>query len=316
MLCPDFYFTIKEGHPVKKYNQKDVWIYISMVGPAIAVYLLILAYPVINSIVISFTDFNPVKGESAHFIGLTNYLTMFQDPDFWRAFGNNMIVVFVSIFGQIPIGFLLAYILYRNQVKGRHFFQAMVFLPNFLSTIVIGILWRRIFLANGPVSQLMQWFTGDPTAQFTMMLYPGKIMIPIGFALIWLYTGFFMIIFLANLQKIDTRMIEAAQIDGAGEMQIFLRIIVPILSGVILINSVLAIAGSLKGFDLIFSMATQGVQRDNAMVLPIFMYQKAFQDRSHDLRFAYGAAISNVIVLISIAIIVVTNRLRRMFDDQ
>ncbi|GAB6090218.1 carbohydrate ABC transporter permease [Spirochaeta dissipatitropha] len=292
---------------------KDVAVYLSMIMPALVIYLLIIAYPVLNSIVISFTDYNPLRNQPMSFLGLSNYTTMFRDPDFWHAFRNNMIVVGVSVFGQIPIGFILAYILFRKLVKQQAFFQAMIFMPQFLSTIVIGILWRRIFLANGPVSRLIQLVSGDPTRQFTMMLYPETVMIPIAFALIWIYTGFFMIIFLANLQKIDTGMIEAAQIDGASESQIFLKIIVPLLSGVILINAILAIAGSFRGFDLIFSMTTQGIQRDNAMVLPIFMYQKAFQDRSNDLRFAYGAAIANAIVLISISIIMFANFVGKKF---
>lgn len=292
---------------MRKHSSRDILVYLSMVGPALVVYLLIIAYPVLNSLIISFTNFNPITGRSAEFIGFENYGKMFQDPDFWHAFKNNMIVVAVSVFGQIPIGFILAYILFRRLVRGEAFFQAMVFLPNFLSTIVIGILWRRIFLANGPVSRIMQAVTGDPSAQFTMMLYPETVMIPVGIALIWIYTGFFMIIFLANMQKIDIGLIEAAQIDGANEVQIFLKIIAPMLAGTVLINAILAIAGSLKGFDLIFSMTTQGIQRDNAMVLPIFMYQKAFQDRSNPLRFAYGASISNVIVMISVAIILVAN---------
>jgi len=290
-----------------KRSRSDIVAYVSMVGPALLVYLLIVAYPVLNSVVISFTNFNPIAGTTPEFTGLANYSRMLQDPDFWHAFRNNMVVVGISVFGQIPIGFVLAYILFRKLVRGQAFFQAMVFLPNFLSTIVIGILWRRIFLANGPVSRVLQAVSGDPSAQFTMMLYPETVMIPIGFALIWIYTGFFMIIFLANLQKIDLGLLEAAQIDGATEFQVFFKIIVPMLASVLLINAILAIAGSLKGFDLIFSMTTQGIQRDNAMVLPIFMYQKAFLDRSNSVRFAYGAAISNAIVLISIAIILFAN---------
>jgi len=298
---------------MRKGTKTDTLAYLSMVGPALLVYLLIVGYPVLNSIVISFTNFNPLSANAPQFTGLVNYTRMFQDPDFWHAFRNNMIVVGVSVFGQIPIGFVLAYILFRRLVKGQAFFQAMVFLPNFLSTIVIGILWRRIFLANGPVSRVIQMVTGDPSAQFTMMLYRETVMIPIGFALIWIYTGFFMIIFLANLQKIDIGLIEAAQIDGANEIQIFFRIIVPMLASVVLINAILAIAGSLKGFDLIFSMTTQGIQRDNAMVLPIFMYQKAFLDRSNSVRFAYGAAISNVIVIISVGIILFANMVGKKF---
>ena len=116
-----------------------------------------------------------------------------------------------------------------------------------------------------------------------------------------------MIIFLANLQKMNTNMIEAAKIDGATEPQIFFRVIVPLLSGTILVSTVLAIAGSLRGFDLIFAMTTQGLQRNNAMVLPIFMYQTAFQDYSNQMRFAFGSAISNGIVFISVVLILFSN---------
>ncbi|MFW5801662.1 MAG: carbohydrate ABC transporter permease, partial [Spirochaeta sp.] len=133
----------------------------------------------------------------------------------------------------------------------------------------------------------------------------------IGVALIWVYTGFYMIIFLANLQKIESTMIEAAMIDGATETQTFTKIIVPQLSGTILVTAVLAIAGSLKGFELIFSMTTQGLQRNNAMVLPIYMYQTAFQDYTNPVRFAYGSAISNAIVVISILLILFSNFLSK-----
>ncbi len=263
---------------------------------------------------LSFSDFNPNRGGDWNFVGFLQYKTMLSDPNFWHALKNNLIVVAVSVFGQIPIGFVLAYILYRKLVKGRNFFQTIVFLPHFLSTIVIGIMWKRMFQADGPVSGLIQMISGDPTAQFEMMLYRETVMIPVGFALIWIYTGLYMIIFLANLQKIDENLIEVAKIDGATEPQIFMKIIVPILSGTILVSTILAIAGSLRGFDLIFSITTQGLQRNNAMVLPIFMYQTAFQNYSNEMRFAYGAAISNAIVIVSLILIVVSRMVSRKKD--
>jgi raffinose/stachyose/melibiose transport system permease protein len=288
-------------------NGKNLPAYIGMVGPALAVFLLIVAYPILYSLILSFTDFNPNKGGVWHFVGVTQYARMLGDPNFWHALSNNMVVVGVSVFGQIPIGFALAYILYRGMVGAKNFFQSMVFLPQFLSTIVIGILWKRMFQADGPVSRLIQIISGNPNAQFDLMLRADTVMYPIGFALIWMYTGFYMVIFLANLQKVDTEMIEAAQIDGASEFQIFIRMIVPVLSGTVLVSAILAIAGSLRGFDLIFSITTQGLQRNNAMVLPIFMYQTAFQDFNNSARFAYGAAISNAIVVISVGLILISN---------
>lgn len=292
---------------MKGRNGRKLLVYCAMVGPAVAVFLFIVAYPIVYSTWLSFTDFNPNRGGVWQFTGLTQYRKMVQDPNFWHSLKNNLIVVGVSIFGQIPLGFGLAYILFRKKVRASAFFQSMVFLPHFLSTIVVGILWKRLFQADGPISRLIQLFTNNPEAQFDLMLRADTVMYPIGFALIWMYTGLYMVIFLANLQKLDQGMIEAAQIDGASEFQIFSRIVVPVLSGTILVASILAIAGSLRGFDLIFSITTQGLQRNNAMVLPIFMYQTAFQDFSNDSRFAYGAAISNAIIAISVLLILFSN---------
>jgi len=288
--------------------------YVALVAPALIVYLLVIAYPIVYSVWLSFTNFNPNRG-SGNFVGLLQYKTMLADPYFWHALKNNLIVVGVSVFGQIPLGFILAYVLYRKMVKGDRFFQVIVFLPHFLSTIVIGILWKRLLQADGPVSRMIQLISGDPTAQFDLMLYSQTVMIPIGIALIWIYTGLYMIIFLANLQKVNDNLIEAAKIDGATEPQIFFRIIVPMLSGTILVSTILAIAGSLRGFDLIFSITTQGLQRNNAMVLPIFMYQTAFQDYVNEARFAYGAAISNVIVVISLILIAISKFIGRKTDQ-
>jgi raffinose/stachyose/melibiose transport system permease protein len=296
---------------MNKRDSKALTTYLLFVLPGLIVYLFIVAYPVVYSAWLSLTDFNPNRGGAWRFVGLLQYRTMVEDSYFWHALKNNLIVVGVSVFGQIPIGFVLAYILFRKLIRAGAFYQSMVFFPHFLSTIVIGTMWKRLFQADGPVARLMQLASGNPSAQFDLMLRENTVMYPIGFALIWMYTGLYMIIFLANLQKLDTNMIEAAKIDGASEPQIFFRVIVPLLSGTILVSTTLAIAGSLRGFDLIFSMTTQGLQRMNAEVLPIFMYRTAFQDYRNEMRFAYGAAISNIIVVISVTLILLSNYVGR-----
>lgn len=292
---------------MKKRNARDFLTFLGFILPGFLLYIFIVAYPIIYSFLLSFSDFNPNEGGKWNFMGLVHYRTMLADPDFWHALKNNMIVVGVSVFGQIPIGFVMAFILYRKQIRASNFYQSMVFLPQFLSMIVIGIMWRMLFMVDGPVARIMQWMTNDPSKQFTMMLSAKTAMIPVGIALIWVYTGFYMIIFLANLQKINDSMIEAAKIDGASEIQIFIKIIIPLLAGTILTSAILAIAGSLKGFNLIFAITTEGITRLNAEVLPLLMYRTAFQDYSNSLRFAYGATISNAVVFISILMILFSN---------
>ena len=292
---------------MKKHDYKDFSTFLLFILPGFLLYLFIVAYPIVYSVALSFSNYNPNVGGAWGFVGGEHYATMINNPDFWYAFKNNMIVVAVSVFGQIPIGFILAFILYRKQIKAQGFFQSMVFLPQFLSTVVIGVMWKMIFAVDGPVSTILQITSGDPSKQFTMMLERSTAMIPIGIALIWMYTGMYMIIFLANLQKIDESMIEAAKIDGATEPQIFVKIIVPLLAGTILTSCILAIAGSLKGFALIFTITSEGITRQNAEVLPILMYRSAFQNYVNPMRFALGSAISNTVVLISIIMILFSN---------
>lgn len=303
---------------MKKSASRELLTFLGFIAPGLLIYLFIIAYPICYSIFLSFTNYNPNMDSGVKFMGLDNYIKVLtmnkgivdsssEIPEFWYALKNNMIVVLVSVFGQIPIGFTLAFILYRKQVKGAGFFQSMVFLPQFLSMVVVGIMWRMLFMVDGPVARIMQWVTGDPSKQFDLMMDPHRAMIPVGIALIWIYTGFYMIIFLANLQKINESIFEAAKIDGATEFQMFYKITIPLLAGAILTSCILAIAGSLKGFALIFALAPEGRQRINTEVLPIYMYRISFNNAKDPMRYAYGATVANIVVLISVLLIMFSN---------
>lgn len=306
-------------------NKRDIPFYVAMVGPAVFLFLAIIAWPIAQSIWLGFTDYSvsaemraSLTGENytVGFVGFDHYVRMFSDELFWKALWNNLIVVFVSVFGEIPIGFVLAYLLYRKMVKGQNFFQSMVFLPNFVSTVIVGIIWRILIGPDGPMTQIVQIVSGNPTAHIDWLENEAVAMLPVSIALIWMYTGFFMVIFLANLQKLDSSLVEAAQIDGASEPQIFFRIMVPMLSGLIVVNSILAIAGSLRGFDLIWAMAGSqgGLKMLNTMVLPVYLYNNAFSGSADpQTAMSFGSAISNVIVAISIILIVAATRIGKRF---
>jgi raffinose/stachyose/melibiose transport system permease protein len=307
--------SVRYGRKMTSEKNSEARFYLFMVLPGITLFTLIVVVPILCSVALGFTDFDVYHPERARFIGFAQYARMFYADErlageFRTSLVNNLAVIGVSVFGQIPLGFGLAYILFRNRIKGASFFQAMVFLPNFVSTIVIGLLWRNLISPIGPVTALLRFATKDPTALVTWQLERSTAMIPVAFALLWMYTGFYMVVFLANLQRIDHDIFEAAMIDGAGEFRIFTRIAVPMLAGVVFVNSILAIAGSLKGFDLIFAMTGEGISRENSMVLPIYMYKHAFRIQSNDA-FSFGSAISNVIVLLSCSLIAFSWAVRR-----
>jgi len=287
---------------------KRVSIYMAFVLPALSVYLAIIAFPIISSVGLSFTDFNIYKN-LAIWTGLANYIKIFKDPVFWFSMRNNLIVIFVSVFGQIPLGFGLAYLIYRKLVKRSGFFQAMVFLPTVISTIIIGILWSKMFSPIGVVPNIIQSITNNPNYSMTIMNSKQLAMIPIGFVLLWVYTGTYLIIFLANLQNIDPNIIEAAQIDGATDGQIFIKIIVPQLYGVIVLTSILAISGSLKSFDLLFAM-TGGGPAYYTNLLALYMYQKSFIFYDYGV----GSAVSTVMVFLSIVLVTLIRFVRRKVE--
>ncbi|MDR1985700.1 MAG: sugar ABC transporter permease [Treponema sp.] len=285
--------------------------YIILVMPAVLIYFCVMAFPTIFSVVLSLTNYNGGKifGNSRmSFAGIASYITIFKDSYFYLALKNNMLIVLVSVLGQIPLGFILAYILSRKLVRGTDFFQTMIYLPNVISAVIIGILFKSFYQSQDSVyMEIVRFF--NPKAEFTVNQYP---MIPVLVVMLWMYTGMYVIIFLANLQRIDTSIIEASKIDGATEAQAFWHIILPALSGVIVTSAILAISGSLKSFDLLFVM-TQGGPAQRTSVLSLYMYNKAFRGAPN---YPLANAISTVMVIISFILIVITRSVEKRFGGK
>jgi len=284
--------------------------YLILVVPAMLIYLFVMAFPTIFSVVLSLTNFRGGRifgNPNIRFNGFAAYTAVLNDPFFLVALKNNLLIVIISVFGQIPLGFALAYILSRGLIKGTDFFQTMIYLPNVISAVVIGILFNRFFLSSESVWMEIQRFF-NPAAEFTMSSNP---MIAVLIVILWMYTGFYVIIFLANLQKIDVSVIEASKIDGANEWQTLRFIILPALSGVIVTCAILAISGSLKSFDLIYVMTGGGPAR-MTNVLSIFMYDKAFRGAPN---YPVANAISTIMIIISFILIGLTKAAEKRFSS-
>jgi len=293
----------------KREQRRAYWL---LVLPAVLIYYAVLAFPTIFSIILSLTNFNGGKvfGSQMDFVGLKHYVRMFQDQYFWIALKNNFLIILISVFGQIPIGFALAYILFRRIIRYEGFFQTMTYLPNTISTIVIGVMFQSFFSPYGAFTQLGKMI--DPTFENTLMLNPDMAMIPVLMVILWMYTGYYMIIFLANMQKIDQSVIEACRIDGANEFQTLRYLILPALSGVIVTTAILAISGSLKSFDLIFAM-TAGNPARRTSVLSLYMFDNAFRGAPD---YPLANAISTFMVVLSFLLIIVVRAVEKRFGGR
>jgi ABC-type sugar transport system permease subunit len=370
---------------IRKYHHRGeemlaYWIFIL---PALFIYLLVMAFPTIVSISLSISNFNGGQlfgGKSNWQItGFQQYIRLAVDPYFWQALKNNVYIILVSVFGQIPLGFLFAYLIFRRLVKFPSFWQGVLYMPAIISTIVIGILWSTIFSPYGPIADIinnlyrMQFhdklaamiqssggfhfsddmvkkvlalagpqgasqfsfddlksvisgytpdqyniFLSDMTNLFAQkwntdfLSQPNTSMLPILFVILWQWTGLYLIIFLANMQRIDVQIIESAQIDGASDGQVLRKIILPSLSGVIVTTVILAISGSLRIFDLIFSMTGGGPARVT-QVLAVYTYENAF---GHVPDYPLANAISTVMIIISLLLIFLTRVIENKFGGK
>ncbi len=290
-------------------ERRAFWLFVL---PAFLIYLFVMAFPTLFAIFLSLTNykggalFGP-KRRAVSLVGFKYYKDMFADKYFWLALKNNLWIVIISVFGQIPLGFFMAYLIFRGMIKGKDFFQTVIYLPCVISTVVIGRLWKAITAPNGALPDIIRLF--NPSYVAGNSEHP---MIAVLLVILWMYTGTYLIIFLANLQKIDTSVIEAAKIDGATEFQALRYIILPALSGVIVTSAILAISGSLKSFDLIYVM-TSGGPAKQTYVLSLYMYDHAFKGAPN---YPLANAVSIVMCIISFALIGITKVVERRFGGR
>jgi len=283
--------------------------YAVLIIPSVLIYASVIVIPIIYSFVLSFTEWTGYG--TPKFVGLDQYLKMIVDPRFLHGLRNNILVVGVSIFGQIPLGFVLAYIIYRKLVKAVNFFETMIFLPITISSVVVAILFRVIFSGQGIFTQFVRIVKDDPRFIFSMFEDKYLAIIPVLFVILWMYTGSYMIIFIANLQRISPSVIEAAVIDGAKESQILIKIIIPSMIGVLFTTFVLAISGSLRSFDLIYAM-TGGGPAGYTEVIAIYMYQTTFKYYNY----GFGSAVSMAIVALSVGLISIVQKIFGIFEKK
>lgn len=283
--------------------------YYLLLLPALLLYLSIIVFPIGMSSVLSLTKWK--NFQMVGFIGLGNYVKMFSDPGFLRALWNNLQIMLISVLGQIPLGIVLAYVLFRKFVRGVKFYEMMIFLPITISSVVVALLWNRIFSPVGIFTYFMKHVTGNPDYVMTISESPYFAMVPILFVLLWMHTSLYMVMFLANMQRIPKSSIEAAKMDGASESVILWRIVLPALANVIFTSSIFAISGSLKSFDLVFAM-TGGGPVDYTNVMSIYLYKHTFTYNNY----GFGSAVSVVIVVLSVGLISLGQLLYRRYQKK
>ncbi len=275
------------------------WWYLS---PALLVYLLFTLLPILETVRSSFYQWDGFS-QTRTWIGFANYFELFADPKFHNAIRNNLVfVIFYSII-PILIGLLLASLLSRRPIPGFAFFRTALFLPQVISMVVVGVIWRWMFNPTfGPINTFLRLIGADKFAiswlgDFTWAL-PA-----VGSIGTWVQYGFCMVLFLAGMQHIQNEYYEAAGLDGANAFQQFIHITIPGLRSEIAVALVTTIIAAMRVFDLVYT-TTRGGPGETTMVTGFLIYRAAFTNN----RIGYAAAIATVL---TVTILIISLLIRR-----
>ncbi len=260
-------------------------------APALAIYGLIVLYPSVAGAVYAFTDWKGIG--AAHWVGLENFKTLFTDDQSFGALLNTLELTVVVVIVQNCIGLVLALGVHTS-IRSRNVLRTVFFAPAVLSPIVLAFLWKYMFNpAPDAGLNAMLGFFGLDFLQQNWLGDPSVALWAIAITVIWQFTGYSMVIFLAALQGIPQELEEAAALDGAGRFQRFRHVIFPLIAPAVTINLTLSTIGGLKIFDQVFAI-TNGGPGYSTETLSTLIYKQAFVFGE----FGYSTAVALVLALL------------------
>ncbi|TVR00872.1 MAG: sugar ABC transporter permease [Spirochaetaceae bacterium] len=268
------------------------------ITPAFLVLLVYIIYPTIRTVYISFFDFT--RGGTPQNFGLQNYVRAFTDPALLIALRNNLLwLIFVPLF-SVSIGLVIAVLV--DRIRWEKIAKSLIFLPMAISFVGASVIWRFIYYRApfgaqiGLLNAIVVAMGGDPVGWLRLEPWNNFFLIVI---MVWLQTGFAMVILSSAVKGVPGSLLEAARIDGAGEFRVFFQVIIPFISGAILTVTTTIVILVLKVFDVVFVM-TSG--RFNTEVLANMMYNQMFIQGTY----GRGAALA-VIIFIAVTPVMIHN---------
>ena len=306
--------TISPGSPSEKTGKISLWNgwkrferkttpYLFL-APFLIGFILFMVYPLIYALNLSMYRNRLIGGIT--FVGLDNYVKAFQDSNFWEGVRN------VLIFGsyQIPImlglALLFALLLDGKLIQRQTIFRLGFFLPFAVPSVVAALMWGYLYGQSfGPIAQVAKALHLQPP-QF---LTPTCILPSIANISVWQYTGYNMLILFAALKGIPEELYEAAKVDGASDLQIALRIRIPIIMPALALTAIFSIIGTLQLFNEPNVLAVVAPSVMNSHFTPnIYVYNLAFSNRQFDYSAAIAFTLAIVTAVISSAVLVTTFR--------
>src|SRR5688572_13611149 len=226
---------IKTSVATRSRRERGAWLFLL---PAAVPYLLVVILPSMAGIAASFTDWNGLD-PAVSFVGFDNFARLMRDETSLRAIRNTFVYAGLSMVVENILGLAIALALH-SKLQSRNVLRVIFFTPVVLLSIVVGYLWQFLFQTNnGAVTQLVH--LGFPSLNPNWLGDPSTVVFAITFIVIWQFTGYTMVIYLAGLQGISQDQMEAAALDGAGSFARFWHVVLPMLAPAVTANVMLSL---------------------------------------------------------------------------
>lgn len=285
-------------------KKKENLLAVGFLLPVFVIYTVFLFLPLINTAFYSLTKWNGVTEKV--FIGVKNYEELFHSSDYWITFRNTIKLVVVTLAIQVPVGLLLAYLLFIK-TKGMKMFRTIFFLPVVIAPVAISLMFSLFYNSEIGVFNKILEMIGLGRFQTNWLSNTKTLLYAVMAPQVWQYIGLYVTIFLGALQAVPEELVESAEIDGAGKVRTFFYVVLPQIANFTNICIILCVTGSLKAFEHSWIM-TGGGPGVRSAYLGVYMYKTAFVNSD----FGTGSAITMTIVALSLVITVLLNRLNAL----
>lgn len=277
----------------EKYKKSEVLTAFAFLFPAVFLWIYWFFIPAVKSMRLSFYDYSFVTPEKQEFIGLSNYIRLFQDADFLDALKHTFILAFLVVFLLAILSFIIA-VLINGKIKGKTFFRTVYFMPYIISAVAVSIFFMYFFVKDGIGAKLFALLGADNTTWFTSTKYALYL---VAIIYIWQQIGFYMILYISGLQNIPSEVYEAARIDGAGGLQSVFYITIPLVKPTTYMVLTLGMINAFQIFDQIAAISKNsplGSPAGSTSTVVTFLYQQSFSY----MDMGYGSAAAMVLVAI------------------
>lgn len=277
-------------------NKKSIAVFVL---PAFLIYAIFVLVPIGYNVYVSFLQTDLMS--PSKFVGIKNYINLFQDKTFIGAVKNNILMVIGSLIAHLPLALFFGNILFQK-IKGSHFFQTVFFLPSVICGVAVGLTWTFVYNSEfGLINKFLEmiglgslkqvWLADKNLALFCIII-----------VVMWQFVGYHMIIQIAAMKNISESYYEAAEIDGASKWVQFKSMTFPLIKPILKVDAVLIITGSLKYYDLVAVM-TGGGPNHATELMSTYMFYQGFRT----LKYGYSAAIGVILLLLCICSVLLSN---------